>query len=414
MTTRLNILMIVLDQLRYDCVGAAGMRRARTPAIDRFAKSATWFTHAFTPIPLCVPARQAMLTGRRPEVTGGLWNYDLASRVPALAPDEPTWTAALALAGWRSHYIGKWHVSPDHDPTASSSETGDDRPWMVRLDLSEPHLPCRPAGRFRGLFGPDDVEPWGSEGDPLDAKPYIQRQQRITWRVEDFGWKDWAPVVARYQSVIAQVDDAVGGLLAALERTGQVEDTLVILTADHGDMCGAHGMMDKHYVMYDDVVRVPLAIRLPGQRGGRRTEAFALNALDIGPTVLALADLPVPLELAGHSLVPVLRGETTETGREDVVATYNGQQFGLFTQRMLRERRWKYVWNATDVDELYDLETDPNEMGNRIADPTLAPRVARMRRRLLEVLEAEGDSMVANPWMRDQLTNGRKLASARS
>ena len=458
-----NVLLIMTDQHRYDCIGYSGVYPIQTPNIDGLAREGSWFSSAFTPIPLCCPARQALLNGRRPETFGALWNYDLGPKIPALHPDQYSWPRHLRDCGYATSYIGKWHVNPEHDPTEygfnnfvgtepyedfqrsnypNIAYTGDwfgerdpiplngsqthwladkaveaiethsrsDQTWHVRLDFPEPHLPCRPADPYAQLYNPEEVPPWESFEEHFENKPYIQRQQLYNWRIEDFDWKDWAPIVARYYGVISQVDDAVGKVLAALDHTGQAENTLVIYTSDHGDMSGGHRMMDKHYVLYDDVVHVPLIIRWPaGMSGGTPRHEFVYNLLDLPPTILELAGLEPPTFLQGRSLVPLLIGETVTDWRQEVVSTYNGQQFGLYTQRMLRDRRYKYVWNATDVDELYDIVQDPGELTNLAGYKGLENVLGRMRRQLYSILIQEGDDLVANPWLRGQLLNSRKL-----
>lgn len=456
-----NILLIVSDQHRYDCMGHTSHGRVRTPHLDGLARDGARFTSAFTPAPLCTPARQALLTGRRPEAYGGLWNYDLGPSETGLTPDVYTWTAALQEVGYRSRYLGKWHVSERDDPTAFGYEqyvpleayptwrreryaevghdsgwfgeidpvplgvsrthwlaeqacdvvrelAGGDRPWHVRVDFLEPHLPCRPVREFADRYPPESVPPWGGFADEFVNKPYIQRQQLVTWGVDQWTWHDWAPVVARYFGIISQLDDAVGRVLAALEESGAADDTIVVYTADHGDMCGSHRMMDKHYVMYDDVVRVPLLLRWPGVvEPGTVREDLVSNALDLPPTLVDAAGAKPSPAFVGRPLL------TSAEDRHEVVATYNGQQFGLFTQRMLRTRHWKYVWNATDVDELYDLHADPHELVNRIADPPPGARLPELRRRLHDILVADGDRIVDNPWLAEQFRTGRKLATGR-
>ncbi|HSN10695.1 MAG TPA: sulfatase-like hydrolase/transferase [Propionibacteriaceae bacterium] len=462
-----NILLIVSDQHRLDCVGASGDYPVRTPNIDRLAREGAWFRQAYTPIPLCTPARQSLLTGRRPEVTGGLWNYDLGPRIPALDPGEYAWPRELKADGYRSLYVGKWHVSPDDDPTrfgydaylpleaydewrgenhpgqdlatdwfgavdplpASESRThwlagrvsefiaqasGGESPWHARLDFLEPHLPCQPSAEFASRYRADEIPPWRDFADDFRNKPYIQRQQLLNWNVQDYSWEDWAPVVARYYAVIEQMDDAIGVVLRALDDAGVADNTLVVYTTDHGDMCGSHRMMDKHYVMYDDVVRVPLVMRWPDRiAAGSEVDAFTYNTLDLPPTISALLDVPGPTRPHGVALFEPAADRLAVTGaaseRTHVVSTYNGQQFGLYIQRMIRTRDWKYVWNPTDVDELYDLREDPNEFVNRIADDAVADVLKDLRLRLLAQLRADGDSFVANAWMTEQLTSGRKL-----
>ena len=465
---RPNILMIVADQHRWDCVGAAGRYPVHTPNLDALASDGVWFDSAFTPIPLCTPARQSLLTGRRPEQAGGLWNYDIGPAIIDFQPGGQVWPQLLRSSGYLNGYVGKWHVDAqrtprdfgydtyvpleDYDPWRAaqglSPVDGDwfggvdpapleqtrthwcadraieflnravadpGRPWHLRLDLVEPHLPCQPAAVFADRYDPASVPRWSAFEDRLIGKPYIQRQQRLNWAVEDWGWGDWAPVVARYYAIISQLDDAIGRLLAALAATGQAEDTLVVYTADHGDLCGSRGMMDKHYVMYDEVVRVPLVLRWPRVLpAGRRWPCLVHNTLDLAATMRAVAGLPAASDVHGETLVDPDRPSEAPAalaGREHVISTYNGQQFGLYTQRMIRTRTWKLVWNATDVDELYRLSDDPDELHNLIDDPEHSDVVADLRRRLAEELIAQGDRILDNPWLRDQLGRSRKLSS---
>src|ERR1700761_871911 len=114
---RPNILLIVSDQHRFDCLGRSRDYPVQTPNLDRLAEQGAWFQSAFTPIPLCTPARHSLLTGQRPETTGGLWNYDLGPHIPALDPAAYSWPRELRGLGYRSRYIGKWHVSPTHSPS---------------------------------------------------------------------------------------------------------------------------------------------------------------------------------------------------------------------------------------------------------------------------------------------------------
>ncbi|MGV2984699.1 sulfatase-like hydrolase/transferase [Microbacterium sp. AGC85] len=463
-----NVLLIVADQHRADCLGVEERYPVKTPNLDALAAGGVRFTHAFTPIPLCTPARVSLLTGLRPESAGYLWNYDLGPRIPAVDPDSDVWPRTLADAGYRSQYVGKWHVHPDLDPTAfgydeyvslddylawrekehpgntmprhdwdgvidklptSESRThwlacnterfireasAQDGPWHARLDFVEPHLPCQPTEDFARRYASDDIPAWGGFADPLRNKPYIQRQQLVSWGVDGRAWKDWAPIVARYYAVIEQMDDAIGRVLATLDETGQAENTIVIYTADHGDMCGSHGMMDKHHVMYDDVTRVPLIVRWPNRLTTPAVvDAFVCNMLDLPPTLTSLLELaPLTAQHGAAIFVPGTEGlpiSDEVSNRDHIISTYNGQQFGLFTQRMIRSRQWKYVWNPTDIDELYDLEGDPFELENRVSDESLSGPLAVLRRDLYHQLVADGDRIMTSPWVARQLLEGRKI-----
>jgi arylsulfatase A-like enzyme len=267
------------------------------------------------------------------------------------------------------------------------------------------------------MYSAEMIPPWPNFADPLTGKPFIQRQQRRTWGIDEWTWQEWAPIVGRYLGEITLLDHQLGRVLATLAELGLAEKTVVIYTADHGDLCGGHGMIDKHFVMYDELVRVPFIVRWPDKiQAGQTNDAFVSSAIDLAATFCDLAAVEPPSTFAGQSLVPLLVSEggsaphltsyasrlTPHAPRPDIYATYHGNQFGLYSQRMVRDRRWKYVWNATAEDELYDLLLDPGELTNLAADPAYCDEGRRLRRRLLEWMEKTGDRLL-NPWIRQQL-----------
>ena len=207
--------------------------------------------------------------------------------------------------------------------------------------------------------------------------------------------------------MVSQIDDSIGLLLAALEASGSLEDTVILYTSDHGDTCGSRGMLDKHYILYDDVVKVPLILAGPGICPGKTPDALVSVGLDLAPTVDELFGVHSP-EAQGRSLLPVLQGVCPEDWRTAVTASSNGQQFGLYTNRMIRDGRYKYIWNLTDIDEFYDLETDPGEKVNLICNEQQAPRIAEMRKALYEQLKAYSDPFATRDWVTAQLLEGRK------
>ncbi|HHY82940.1 MAG TPA: sulfatase-like hydrolase/transferase [Clostridiales bacterium] len=458
-----NILIIVADQQRYDCIGYAGKYPVQTPNIDKLAGEGAWFANAYTPIPICAPARQSFLNGRRPETFGALWNYGITLDIPALEPNEYTWVRDIGKEGYQSAFIGKWSGHPVHGPLeygfdhAVSLEeyntfrkekypdleykggwmgevdpvpyqdnvshwladkaieqmkqyAHEARPWHIRLDFPGPHLPCRPSREFAQLYRGEDIPPWPSFKEDFHKKPYIQMQQLYSWDIENYTWEDWQDTVAYYYATITEIDHAVGRVLKALEDIGQADNTIVIYTSDHGDMCGSHRMLDKHYIMYDDVVKVPLAVRWPGViPPSLIVEEFVCHFLDLPATLLDILDKEIPEFFSGRSLLTLLRGEKADDWRKEAIATYNGQQFGLYTQRMIRTHDWKYVWNTTDIDELYDLKRDPHELYNVIDREENAEIIKELRRRLYETLIREGDGLVKSHWMKNQLLNNKKI-----
>ena len=457
---RPNILLIQSDQHRADCVGANGHPLIRTPHMDRLAAEGANFTHAFCPIPLCTPARCSLLTGVWPTQHGTITNAGTEGFRP-MAPGTPTYSALLAEASYWLAHVGKWQVAPgttprdfgfhdsagqeshypawrrrqnlpdrprrngwfgEADPSITPAQSHlawaadaairllrraaeRHRPFLLQWDPPEPHLPNVVPEPHASMYPPDRVEAWPGFADDLAGKPYVQAQQRRTWGVDDWTWADWAPVVGRYLGEVTLLDEQLGRVLAALDEMKLADNTLVVYTADHGDMCGSHGMVDKHFVMYDDVVRVPLLIRWPGRiPRAARCDAFVCGALDLARTFCEAAGVDVPPSFAGRDLVAAVNGDG-EPPRQDVFATYHGNQFGLYSQRMVRNRRWKYVWNAAAEDELYDLQTDPGELHNLARRPTGAEPLASLRRRLVDWMAQTRDPLL-NAWTRAQLLDG--------
>ena len=275
---------------------------------------------------------------------------------------------------------------------------------MLRWDPSEPHLPNVIPRETIDLYPPETIDPWPSYPDPLDDKPYIQHQQRRTLGLTDKTWEDfWAPMVGRYLGEITLMDQMIGRVLDKLDQLGLAEDTLVVYSTDHGDLCGGHGMVDKHYVLYDDVVRVPLTMRWPGTLpAGQVRDDFVTHELDLAATFAKLATGSVPEHHDGVDLLGDTPGAGT-TGRADIYCQYFGSQFGLFSQRMVRDRRWKYVYSATAEDELYDLDADPAELKNLAGVEAHEADLMRLRGRLLAWMESADDPLL-NTFTRPQLT----------
>jgi arylsulfatase A-like enzyme len=456
-----NILFIQSDQHRYDCLGAHGHPLIQTPHLDRLAAEGTTFSHAFTPVPVCVPARNSLMYGRWPTGHLSIANWDTEAPRPAVE-GLTAYTEVLQEAGYRLAHVGKWQVHPQKGPQAYGfSESvpvsayaewraeqglplpdrsnwfggldshitpaqsrmawqadaileivdrwaGDPRPFYIQWDLREPHLPNILPEPYCSMYDPQTIEPWPSYPDPLISKPYAQAQQRRTWQVATWTWEDWAPVVARYLGTITLLDAQIGRLLDGLDHLGLADETMVVYTTDHGDMCGGHGMVDKHMVMYDDVTRVPLIVRWPGRaQAGRTCDAFVSHALDLAATFCLVAGGSVPDSYDGASLLPLLHGDQANR-RSDILSMYHGNQFGLFSERMVRDRRFKYVWNAAAEDELYDLALDPGERRNLATDPSSVQELTRLRRRLVDWMEAVDDPLL-NGWTRTQLLKGLSI-----
>lgn len=463
MSNQPNILLIFTDQHRWDCLGANGHAFLRTPNLDRLAAEGLNFRRAFTPSPVCVPARASLHTGAW--ATRHLAIANPGTEAPRHFRDDlPSFSGALQDAGYWLGMVGKWQIhsaySPldfgysvyrddaeysawranlgiaakphvnrwfgELDPYVSSEQTrlgwganqvidllqgraaenasAERTPFFIRWDTAEPHLPNILPEPFYSMYPPEQVAPWPSWPDSLEGKPFIQSRMRRSWGIDGWNWQDWAPIVSRYLGEISLLDAQVGRILAELERLGLSEDTLVIYTCDHGDLCGGHGLIDKHYVMYDDVTHVPLIARWPGMiAAGSTTDAFVCHSLDLAATFCELAGQPVPDTFQGKSLAPIFAGGSN--GREDIFAMYQGNQFGLYSERMIRDGRWKFVFNASAEDELYDLENDPGEIRNLAGKAEAQGELNRLRKRMVAWMEEIQDPLL-NEWTRRAILNG--------
>jgi arylsulfatase A-like enzyme len=468
MNRRPNILFINVDQLRYDSLGATGNPIVKTPNIDRIAKKGISFSRAYTPLPSCCPARQSLLTGQMPEKHAGIWNFGGGGSlpVPEISPDAATWVPRLRDSGYRTAYIGKWHVHPTLDATHYGFETFEEppndnyetphkaekypvdnpwpefpmgyyetlpveechthvlarkcvdkidelesgeAPWYIRLDYSEPHLPCVPAEPFASMYLPETIPPWENFDEDFEGKPYIQKQQLRNWCLENWTWKEWSVYMSGYYGIISQMDDSLGLVLRYLEEKELMEETLIIFTTDHGDAAGSHRQIDKHYVMYEEETHVPLFLRWDGMIKPESVCAdFISHYLDLPVTLLELLELTVPESYQGKTLLPMLKGEANPNRRDFAFSTYNGQQFGLYCQRMIRDERYKYIWNATDIDEMYDLENDPFEMKNLAAKDEDSDLCRHYRKKVHAVFSELQDPLVTGLWNARYLTGERQ------
>ena len=197
------------------------------------------------------------------------------------------------------------------------------------------------------------------------------------------GIREYAAV---YHAMVKFIDDQIGRVLAKLDELGLSERTLVIFTTDHGDMAGAHGCIGKSiFSFYDDLVRIPLVMRLPGRIRPGTTITQPVSQVDLMPTILQYAGLPVPRHIHGRSLRPLLEGRSIQW--RDYAFCQRAE-----VGRMLRTSRYKYFFRPRPrIVALYDLKNDPNEDHNIAAEPAGRASVRDMHRRLLSVMARDGD-----------------------
>ena len=263
-------------------------------------------------------------------------------------------------------------------------------PWLASVNIYDPHPPFNPPQSYREQFNPEDMpEPLFRESDleqqerlgqidfqskvrtpdELDIRnPILPRPPRRDGKPVVVGERDAKTLIAAYYAMIKQIDDQLGRMLEVLEETGQRENTVIIFTSDHGETLGDHGLIQKGCRFYEGLVRVPLIFSLPGQFvGGLKSDAL-VELVDKVPTLLDLAGLPIPEQMHGHSLLPILRGETDPNHHRNFVRCeyYNAIDMRNHSYAtMYRDKRYKLiVYHGHEEGELYDLVDDPDEFNN--------------------------------------------------
>jgi arylsulfatase A-like enzyme len=257
-----------------------------------------------------------------------------------------------------------------------------DQPFCIRLDFEGPHHPYMPPEQYAALYEPSAIPPWPNFADDATTKPAAQARLLEQRGVVGWTWSDWQPVVARYFGFVSFIDAEIGRVLDAVDATGLRESLVVIHTADHGDMTGSHGgQFNKGPLMYDEICRVPLIVRDPHSAGPGVCGGL-VGSLAVMPTILELAGVPVPRGRHVSSLVPWIVDPAAGPEGDAAYAEYHGDEWGLYSMRMIRTRTAKYVYSPHGTDELYDLEADPYELVNRVEDPAYAGLRAELRGRL--------------------------------
>ncbi len=265
------------------------------------------------------------------------------------------------------------------------------KPWFFSFNCFAPHHPFDPPAEYLRRYDPAEM-PLPKPGNPA-AKTTFQ-QLDSEWAHNSPGEfhtgamtdQDRREVCAAYYAMCEHIDHEVGRILQALEQTGQTEDTIVVFMSDHGEMLGDHGIYYKGPHFYEEAVRVPLILRWPGRfQAGHRVSGLT-ELLDLAPTFLEAAGLEVPQRMQGRSLLPQLRGETSQTERGFVLSEYYnawthpeayGTMFRTETEKIV-------VYHGTDQGELYDLEADPDELTNLWDRPDEQERKLKLMKRCFD------------------------------
>jgi N-acetylglucosamine-6-sulfatase len=433
-----------MDDLRWDELHCTGHPFALTPNIDRLASEGVTFRNAFVTSPLCSPSRACFLTGQYAHTHGITDNTD---RSPA-SHRLQTFPRALKANGYETAFIGKWHMGVDDTPRPGFDRwvgfpgqgtyfdpvlnvdgrhvkeqgfTTDiltryavellSRPRSNPLCLWMPHKAVHPeltqfadgsvsdpnggefvpAERHKTLFARVPVRRRPNAGKPPVGKPALERRIGNLPPLGPATGTDDETIRNRARMLKA-VDEGVGQMRAALERTGQLDNTVFVFTSDEGYFFGEHGLSFERRLAYEESIRIPMVIRYPKLiRPGSRIDAMALG-IDLAPTLLALADTKPAAPMHGRSLVPLLERRKTPWRSSFLIEYFSDrtmQRMVNMGYQAVRTERWKYI-HYTELDggdELYDLQRDPYEMRNLIAAASARGTLDSLRAELQRLLQ---------------------------
>jgi arylsulfatase A-like enzyme len=413
-TVRPNVLLILADQFPAYATGFAGDPQARTPNLDRLARQGARFTNAISNCPVCTPYRAMLQTGRWPLATGMIAN-DV--RLPET---EYTMGEAFRDAGYQTGYIGKWHLDgPERwgfTPPGPRRQGYDfwavnncnhnytntyyyrDTPQPIPVSGYEPIFQTKLFKEF--LTGRDKKKPflmqlsWGPPHPPYHLLPEalkIFRPEGIKPRsnMQNPNLQN----LADFYSQIAALDTEMGRILEALDQEGIADDTVVLFTADHGDMLGSHGKWDKQ-IWYEESVNVPFLLRYPRRvEAGLKLEAL-INAVDILPTLLSLAGLGMPRSVEGADVSRALLGKRDPGQDASLIAGYMPfarQAYHYPEWRGVRTRTHTYVETRNGPLELFDNRADRYQLNNLAGQPAQAKVQSRLAARLRQLLDSTAD-----------------------
>lgn len=267
------------------------------------------------------------------------------------------------------------------------------RPFFFALNYWGPHEPYLAPTKHLDLYRDKKLDPWPNFYDNGEGKPSIHKARVANSK----RWEDFEPYVKHYYGFMSSIDEQIGRLIEYLKKTGLYENTTIIFSSDHGESLGIHGgLSDKAFFMYEETCRIPLLVKPAGKSVHHRKEDCFVNSCDIYSTILELAG--VPKEEAnsrdGRSFLPFIKEEQVHDWPDCTVTECSGLEHVMYTQRMIRYKNLKYVFNCGDTDELYDLETDPYEMHNRIDEVGYRDQLNEIRLKLADWMHEHHDGVL--------------------
>ncbi len=414
-----NIVFILTDDQRYDAMSCAGHPWLKTPNMDRLANEGVLFRNAFVTTSLCSPSRGSFLTGCYAHTNGVFRN---TGKDPN--PSYPTFPQLLQRAGFKTAFIGKWHMAREDSPrpgfehwvsfsgqgryeknklnvngqTVSSKTYVTDeltnyavrflkkehnKPFMLYLSHKAVHAPFTPAKRHANLYSDIEIKSRHNPKDNLNTKPKWGRKMD----------KNWKSQIRNYYRSLVAVDESIGRVFKALEQIKALDNTVIIFAGDNGYFHGEHGGMWDKRAAYEPSMRIPLIMRYPPLvKTATMCEEMVLN-IDLAPTILELAGVPIPGSMQGQSWLSLLKGWP---GRKSFLYEYfqeTDRRFKRPTVIAVRTKQCKYVTYPLDdtlTGELYNLRSDPEELNNLFGNPVHADITEQMKKELARLQKKTG------------------------
>lgn len=451
-----NLLIIMSDEHQARAMGCAGHSFVQTPNLDELASRGIRFTNAYTPSPICVPARAAFATGRYAH-QNRLWDNAMP-----YTGDIPGWGHALQAQGTAVESIGKLHYRNTQDPTgfdvehipmmvadgvgmvwasirkederASRSgrmlgkyigpgtspyteydaavtektvewlkelDQSHNKPWCLYVGLVAPHFPLVVPEQFYKLYPHDSLPEVKQHPDTgYKQHPWIAKQNAFMDSEKKFeSAEERLTAIASYYGLCTWLDDNIGRILAALEQAGLAQNTTVVYTSDHGDNVGARGLWGKSN-MYEEACAVPLIMAGPDIEPA--TCDTVVSLLDLSVTITSHFNTAIDAshehgEVRGQDLKRIVKDSLVNPTPSDrvVFSEYHaaGSVSGAF---MIRKGRWKYIYYAGFEPELFDLESDPEELTNVAANKAYASVVKDLHTDLLEICDPVSTDALAH------------------
>ena len=283
-------------------------------------------------------------------------------------------------------------------------------PFLLAVSFDEPHRPSVAPLEYWEKSSVNDIPKPATFNAPLVNKPRLQQLHRK--QRGELSWEQTADDLVPIIGCNSYIDREIGRVIDAVDRLHR-DNTVIIYTSDHGDMMGAHGLSTKGPIMYEEICRIPLIIRMPGVSGGRTSDAAASH-LDIVPTMLDMIGRQRPGSLDGVSQLPVVKN-TEQAVRDHAhigfhrFALNHDDWGGFYPIRCITDGRHKLAVNLFDTDELYDLDRDPLEIENRIEDPESRDIRDFLHDRLLEELDRSRDPFRSFNWGQRTWRSARNL-----